>query len=317
MHTDHAGAPSQPFGSTRSYVLITPARNEAAHLPGLIASVIAQTELPKRWVIVDDGSTDNSIEIISRYLAAHPWMQLVARPVRQTRSFAGKAAAFEAGYEALGSLDYDVIGNIDADVTFEADYFEFLMERFAADPNLGCAGTTFTEGDYSSATDSFEGHQHVAGGCQLFRRACFTDVGGYVRTKIGMDWIAVTTARMKGWRTRAFDERTFFHHRELGTAERGKARAAMLYGEKDYRLGWHPLYQLVRVGYRFIKNPAQGVLLGVGYCSAMVRRIERPVSAELIRFNRAEQMGKLRAIAGSLMRGQSLNKFTLDPRRRA
>src|SRR5262245_10781480 len=106
-----------------SYVLITPARNEAKSIEGTIQSVVKQTHLPLKWVIVSDGSTDGTDDIVKRYAASHPWIELVRRPERQERHFAGKVHAFNAGYERVQKLQYDVIGNLDADLTFDEEYF--------------------------------------------------------------------------------------------------------------------------------------------------------------------------------------------------
>ena len=115
-----------------------------------------------------------------------------------------------------------MIGNLDADVSFEPDYLAFLMQKFSEDPKLGVAGTPFIEEGYDSAKDSFEGENYVAGPCQLFRYRCFQEIGGYVPNRAGgVDWIAVMTARMKGWKVRSFSEKRFHHHRTMGTAERG------------------------------------------------------------------------------------------------
>ena len=220
------------------------------------------------------------------------------------RSFAGKVHAFNAGFDRVKSIPYEVVGNLDADLSFDPNYLEVLMQRFAEDPTLGVAGTPFIENGYDSAKDSFEGENHVAGGCQLFRAKCFKDIGGYVPNGAGgVDWIAVTTARMKGWRTRSFPELRFNHYRPLGTAERGVWEATYSYGEKDYYLGNAPLWERFRVAYRIVKKPLfiGGVALLCGYTSAAIRRINRPVSRELMRFHRKEQMTKLRAILGSML----------------
>jgi hypothetical protein len=149
--------------------------------------------------------------------------------------FASKALAFNAGYACLAGVEYDIIGSLDADVSFPPDYLEFLLNCQAADRALGVAGTFFKEEGYDSSQDSFEGQAHVAGGCQLFRRECFEEIGGFTPHESGgVDWIAVTTARMKGWKTRAFKQKSFFHHRRLGTAERGTISAMLHSGEKDY-----------------------------------------------------------------------------------
>src|ERR1700674_2023700 len=123
-----------------TYVLITPARNEAAFIELTIKSVVGQTFRPAKWAIVSDGSTDGTDDIVNKYAAEHAWIELVRMPERKERNFAGKAYAFNAGYAKLKELDYDVIGNLDADITFDEEYFEFLIQKFAENPQLGVAG---------------------------------------------------------------------------------------------------------------------------------------------------------------------------------
>jgi len=294
------------------YALITPARNEGAFIESVIESVIHQMVLPTKWVIVDDGSEDDTAAIVSRYLERYPWIELVQMP---QRSFAAKVGAFNAGYEKLRDVDYEILGNLDADITFTADYIELLLSKFQEDPDLGVAGTVFEEEGYSSERQSFEGQNHVAGGCQMFRRSCFEAVGGFIpNTAGGVDWMAVTSARMMGWKTRSFRERSFFHHRHLGTAGRSAFAAIFSYGEKDYYLGGHPIWELFRVGYRATKKPyiVNGLALGLGYCWALVRRTPRPVSLELMRFHREEQMAKLKAILKNLARFKHIDSFNVE-----
>ena len=304
------------IGSYPSYVLITPARNEEAFIEKTITSVIGQTVPPMRWVIVDDGSTDGTAAIVERYLPRYPWMEMIHMPRHRDRSFAAKVHGFNAGYERVRHLPYDVIGNLDADLSFDEGYCEFLLGKFRDDPALGVAGTIFEEHGYSSARDGFEGQSHVAGGCQLFRRRCFEDVGGYVANRAGgIDWIAVTTARMMGWTTRSYREKSFFHYRSLGTAERGRLRSAFSYGEKDYYLGGHPLWELFRATYRMSKRPyvLNGLAVGLGYAWAWARRIDRAVSDDLMRFHRAEQLRKLRAILRSALALRRPDHFLITP----
>jgi glycosyltransferase involved in cell wall biosynthesis len=296
------------------YVLITPARNEQALIKKVLDSMIAQTAVPERWVIVDDGSTDQTAAIVETYAKRFRWIELVRRPQNVERSFAGKVRAFNAGFERVKGLAYDVVGNLDADLSFEADYLEFLMRKFAEDPDLGVAGTPFLEEGYDSARDSFEGENHVAGGCQLFRRECFDEIGGYIPNRAGgIDWIAVTTARMMGWRTRSFSEKRFQHYRTLGTAERGILASLFSYGEKDYYLGGSPIWQLFRVPYRMLKKPVivGGLALLAGYWWAAITRAKRPVSKELMRFHRKEQMKKLKAILRSMLRMGKVDNYRL------
>lgn len=277
--------------------------------------MFVQTVRPERWVIVDDGSTDNTAEIVVPFAEQVSWIELLRREQRADRNFAGKVYAFRAGLERVQSIDFDIIGNLDADISFDADYLEFLIRKFDEDPKLGVAGTPFTENSgYDTSRDSFEGENHVAGGCQLFRRQCFEEIGGYVPNRVGgIDWVAVTTARMRGWKTRSFPEKRFHHYRSLGTAERSVLSSLFSYGEKDYYLGGSPVWQVFRVMYRTAKRPILigGLALLSGYCWAALRRMQRPVSRELIRFHRREQMKKLRLIIGMILRGQKVDNFWL------
>jgi glycosyltransferase involved in cell wall biosynthesis len=304
-----------------NYVLITPARNEEAVIARTLESVVAQTRLPERWVIVDDGSTDSTAEIVARHAARFPWIVLVRRPARLHRNFAGKVHAVNAGLDAVKDLRFDVVGNLDADVSFDPDYMEFVLDKFAHDSRLGIAGTPFTQaGGYDSARDSFEGENYVAGPCQLFRYECFRDIGGYVANPAGgVDWIAVMTARMKGWRVTAFAEKRFHHHRSLGTAERGEVSALFSYGEKDYYLGGSPVWQLFRGCFRMTKRPfiVGGVALLAGYGWAGLKRTKRPVSDDLMSFHRREQMKKLRLALSALSRFKSPDAFRLTTERRS
>lgn len=298
------------------YVLITPARNESAFIEKTIQSMIRQTCLPLKWVIVNDGSTDSTSSIIRPYIADNPWIDLVDLPVRKERNFAAKVHAFNAGQERVKGLEYEVIGNLDADISFEPDHLEFLLEQFRMDPKLGVAGTIFREQGYSSETDSFEGQNHVSGQCQIFRRECWEEIGGYKPNKAGgIDWMAVTTARMMGWKTRSFREKTFFHYRAMGTAERSRVASSFSYGEKDYYLGGHPIWEFCRVGYRMTKRPylIEGLALGAGYVYAFITREKRPVSPKLMQFHRKEQMQKLKTILRSLLKSRSVNSFEVTP----
>jgi len=282
-----------------NYVLVTPARNEAAFIERTIQSVIAQTLLPKRWVIVSDGSTDGTDEIVLKYVKDREWLELVRLPERQERNFAAKVAAFNAGYDRVRHLAFDVVGNVDADVSFEEDFFAYLIEQFEAMPELGVAGTHYIEGSFHSYRDSYINVDHVNGQCQLFRKRCFDDIGGYVPIKGGgIDWVAVTTARMKGWVTHSFADRTFHHHRKMGTAGNSELRARFHYGKKDYFLGGHPLWQLFRGAFQMTKRPYVfgGVFLLCGYFSCWISKYERPVSSELMRFHRNEQLGRLKRL---------------------
>jgi biofilm PGA synthesis N-glycosyltransferase PgaC len=281
------------------YVLITAARNEERFITKTLDSVVTQTLLPERWVIVDDGSTDRTTEIVRHYMRRYPWIELIRRSQRRDRNFAGKAHAFNAGFERVRELPFDVVGNLDADISFEPDYFEFLLGRFSEFPQLGVAGTAMREANYDAVTDSFYNHNDVFGACQLFRRTCFEQVGGYTPIKWGgIDWVAVRTARLKGWQTRSFCDKLFYHHRPMGASEANTWKARFDYGRKDYFLGNHPFWQVFRVSYQMLKWPylVGGLVLLSGYIYSFASRVKRPVSAELLSFHRQEQLSRLKRL---------------------
>jgi poly-beta-1,6-N-acetyl-D-glucosamine synthase len=281
-----------------SYVLVTPARNEAHFIESTIQSVVAQTVRPLKWVIVSDGSTDGTDEIVSSYAAIQPWIELLRMPERKERHFAGKAYAFKAGKAQVDSLQYDVIASLDADITFDPGYFEYLLGKLSADPLLGVVGTPYVEKTGESFDYKFTNIDHVSGACQVFRHECYDAIGGYVPVKVGtIDCIAVITARMKGWKTRTFTDKVSHHHRKTGTAQRGPLKANYYTGVMDYAMGNHPLWQLFRVVYQMSLKPyiIRGLALGAGFLVASLRHGERPVSDEFVAFHRREQMERLKS----------------------
>jgi glycosyltransferase involved in cell wall biosynthesis len=280
------------------YVLITPARNEAQFIGLTLESMVHQTFRPLRWIIVSDGSTDGTDDIVGAYTATNSWIELLRMPERGERNFAGKVHAFNAGYAKAKELNPDVVGNLDADVSFAPDHFQFLLSRFAEDPELGVGGAPFREGsrqyDYR-----FSNIQNVWGGCQLFRRECFEAIGGYMPVRGGgIDHIAVVSARMKGWKTATFTDKLCIHHRVMNTADQGALKAKFRLGAKDYSFGNHPVWELFRTLYQ-MKNPPfvlGGLALGAGYLSSLVRRAEIAVSPETVNFTRREQLQRLKKI---------------------
>ena len=282
-----------------TYVLITPARNEAQFIALTIKSVVSQTVRPLKWVIVSDGSTDGTDDIVQTYAADHPWIELLRMPERRERHFAGKVHALNAGYARVKHLKYEVIGSLDADISFDEDYFLFLLHKLAEDRALGLVGTPFKENSNRIYNYRIVGTEHVSGACQLFRRECFENIGGYVPVKDGgVDQIAVISARMKGWKTLTFTEKVCVHHRAMGTAERGVLMARFRTGVKDYAYGGHPLWELFRAVYQMGGRPYifGGLFLGAGYVWAIIRHAERPISREMIAFRRCDQMGRLKRI---------------------
>ena len=316
MRSDSTGSVSINSEGEQSYypayVLISPARNEAAFIEQTIKSVIVQTVLPVKWVIVSDGSTDDTDDIVKKYSAEHKWIELVRMPERQERHFAGKVYAFHEGYSIVKNLNYDIIGNLDADISFGEDHFEFLLKQFVHNQKLGVAGTPFVE-DGKHYDYRFTSIEHVSGACQLFRRKCFEEIGGYVPLKVGgIDLIAVLTARMKGWEARTFTEKTCQHHRKMRTGVHRGLMVAFTGGYHDYLMGVDPIFQLFRSVYQMTRKPfvVRGFVLFAGYLWALVKRAERPVSRELVEFRKKEQMSRLKNFFKNIifLQGSSISK---------
>jgi poly-beta-1,6-N-acetyl-D-glucosamine synthase len=279
-----------------TYVLITPARNEARYIDLTLRSMVAQQYLPLKWVIVSDGSTDGTDDIVRKYAADNPWIELLRMPERAERHFAGKVHAFNTGYARAKELNPDVIGNLDADVSIEPDHFLYLLTNFAENPGLGVGGSPFKEGslqyDYR-----FSNVENVWGGCQLFRRECYEAIGGYKPVKGGgIDHIAVVSARMNSWKTRTFTDKVCIHHRTMNTAQQGALKAKFKLGAKDYSFGNHPVWEVFRTFYQTRNSPfiLGGLALGAGYFWSMARRAEISVSEDLVAFTRREQMQRLK-----------------------
>ena len=278
------------------YVVITPARNEAQFIELTLKSVTNQTVIPRKWVIVSDGSTDGTDDIVKNYMARHPWIELVRMPERAERHFAGKVHAFNAGYAKVRDTESDIIVSLDADISFDDDYFVFLLEKMSADKALGVIGTPFRELSGETYDYRFVNIEHVSGACQVFRRECFEAIGGYTPVKGGsIDHIAVITARMKGWKTKTFTEKSCLHHRTMGTAGRGLLKSRFILGMKDYSIGYHPIWEFFRTARQMTLAPVLtgGLALAAGYLWGVVRHVPRPVSPELVAFHRREQMQRL------------------------
>ena len=283
---------------TLRYAIITPARNEEKFIELTLKSMVAQTMPPVKWIIVSDGSTDKTDEIVLGYAAKHSWIELLRMPERRERHFAGKVYAFNAGYDRIKALDFAIVGNLDADVSFEPQLFEFLIGKMEQNPRLGLAGAPFREGGFQYDY-RYSNIENVWGGCQLFRKECYEQIGGYMPLKGGcIDHVAVLSSRYHGWETRTFPEYVCDHHRTMGTAQQGQLKAKFRVGVKDHSVGNHPLWEFVRALYQMKYPPLLfgGVALGLGYVWAMISGKEVPLSPELVVFVRREQMQRIRRL---------------------
>lgn len=278
-----------------AYVLITPARNEEACIEKTIESIISQTVLPKKWVIVSDG-TDNTDEIVNLYAAKYDWIELLRGPDNTDRDFGAMAVCVNAGYETVKKLSFDIIGKVDADISFERDYFDFLLKNFSENPRLGIIGTYYIEDTYDFSKKRHVDEEYVPGMCPMFRREVFEEIGGLPTVEHGECVITVALAQMRGWQTRGYAEKKFIHHRKAGTCGHNIVHARFKYGYWDYYVGNHPLWELFRGFYQMTVKPyvLGGVMILSGYVWAWLSKVKRPVSAEVIDHIRQRQLRRLK-----------------------
>jgi glycosyltransferase involved in cell wall biosynthesis len=279
-----------------SYALITPAKNEEKFIEETIKSVIKQTKLPYKWVIVNDGSIDMTSDIVNKYRNEHSWIELVELPVRNGRRFDAKIQSFNEGYKRIDLNKIDIIGNIDADISFEKDFFEYLLIKFMEIPRLGVAGAPFVENNRRVYEGKHVDLNHVSGACQLFRKECYKEIGGFVPVKHGgVDWIAVTTARMMGWKTHSFIEKSYNHLRPIGTGNASVIKARFNHGIKDFYLGNMFTWQCLRAFNQGFHKPyiLSGLMTLAGYMYAAISGIKKPISKELINFHQKEQFNRM------------------------
>jgi len=256
-------------------VVITPARDEAATIEGTIRSMLAQTVRPRRWVIVDDGSSDRTPAIVREFLPDHAWIELVLRPDRGHRALGGGVVdAFNAGLSRVSPEDFDFIVKLDADLSFGPDYFESLLRHFASDPRLGMAsGKTFLlEGGRKRLEWCHD--DHVRGPAKMYSRECFTAIGGLKPVR-GWDMIDETTAQMRGYTTRSFLDLELIHHRPIDARQKKVLRSRFEMGRLYRHLGYHWLYHLVRCLRSAVQDYPRlvgGICLWAGYVDAMLAR---------------------------------------------
>lgn len=283
----------------KKYVLITPARNEADFIEKTIASVVAQTVLPLRWIIVSDGSTDGTDEIVQRHNRQHEWIQLIRAEAPGGRNFGSKARAVQFAYSQLAPLDFTYVGNLDADVSFGPDYFENMCQKLAANPRLGIVGGIRFDLCNGEFRKTLCARNSVGGPFQFFRRECFEAIGGYQPLPFGgIDAVAEITARMKGWEVRSFPEFHVYHHRRTGTATVNSLRSNFNFGIKHYHIGYDPLFYLAQCVFRGLKRKSllRPLLRFSGYCWAFLRGDRPAVPPEVITYLHREQRTRLKSL---------------------
>lgn len=295
-----------PGMSRKSYALVTAAFNEEAVINQTIASVLAQTHPPIRWIIVSDGSTDGTDAIIARHAGQHAFLRLLRITKKHPRNFTAQVNAINAGFAELKHVGCDFIGNFDADVTIEPDYFERVLGLFESDSELGLAGGCIYErcnqGDFRARkTNSSRSVPHAV---QLFRRECFRQVRPYVPLPHGgSDSYAEVVARMKGWRVQSFADLHVFHHRPTNSAG-SLLRNCFRQGRMDYSLGYLPAYEAAKLLRRLSASPILSGALAraAGFLYCYVTRARHEVPPQFMGFLRREQKSALHSSLAQLMR---------------
>jgi glycosyltransferase involved in cell wall biosynthesis len=301
MSPQHPQKQSQHSG----YVLMTAAYNEEAHIEKTIRSVLSQTLLPKRWVIVSDGSADRTDEIVEKYAKQYGFIRFLRMTRAPGRSFGLKVIALRAGSELLKDVAFDFIGNLDADISLGRSYFEDLIAYFERRPKLGLAGGFVCEevnGKFQSRRSNRV--YSVAHAAQLVRRECYEAIGGYAVLEYGgEDWHAQICAKMKGWEVEAFPELEIFHHRHTGEGD-NLLWHGFRQGRADYSFGSAPLFEILKCLERLPERPVfiGGLLRLMGFTWSYACRDSRPVSDEFVAFLRREQNQKILSIIKGVRR---------------
>jgi poly-beta-1,6-N-acetyl-D-glucosamine synthase len=282
--------------STPAYVVITPSRNEEQYLPKTIAAMVSQTLRPQKWIIVNDGSTDRTGEIIDQAAREHGWIKTVHRADRGYRKAGGGVIeAFYDGYPLPGEESWDYIVKLDGDLSFAPSYFADCVAHFRRDEKLGIGGGTIC--NVASGGEKPETHGdppfHVRGAVKMYRRACWEGIGG-LRKATGWDTIDEVKANMLGWTTRTFADLKVTHYRFAGDAD-GAWKNWVKNGRANYVTGYHPLFMFCKCVSRLVEKPYGVAAAGLcfGFVSGYFRRIPQVDDREMIKYLRQQQMRRL------------------------
>ena len=276
------------------YVVITPVRDEEKHMEATIEAVAGQTIRPTEWVIVDDGSSDRTGDIVDQYAAKFSWISVVHRSNRGFRkSGGGVVEAFCDGYDRLRCNDWDFVVKLDGDLTFARTYFEKCFEHFELDPELGVGGGEIYHDVGGVQKLEANPKFHVRGATKIYRRDCWEAIGGLLRAP-GWDTIDEVKANMLGWKTYSFGELQLVHHRLTGTAD-GLLRDRIKHGIACYVSGYDPLFVVASCVSRLIQKPyiAGSAAIFYGFIKGYWIRMPRVNDKQLIKYLRTQQLRRL------------------------
>jgi biofilm PGA synthesis N-glycosyltransferase PgaC len=276
---------------SQRYVVITPARDEEKFLPRLIESMVQQTRLPARWIVIDDGSSDATAAILDDAAKKYSWIEPQHLSRNRPRAAGGESVIMQ--FIPLSAAEkYDYVLRLDADLSFDADFAELMLKEFDRDAKLGIAGPTLWEPSGSNWHEIAMPAFHTRGAAKMYSRDCFKAIGG-LDAELGWDTLDEARAMMLGFRTRSFRHIKARHHRPQGAASGWKARIAA--GESAYKVGYSPLFMLARAARQTFSTPfpVAGALLFGGYLKGYLHRGRRSAGPELIKFIRQQQVRRL------------------------
>jgi biofilm PGA synthesis N-glycosyltransferase PgaC len=276
------------------YVIVTPARNEEHNIEETIRSVVGQTIAPVEWIIVDNGSTDKTGEILDRFAAQYPWLRVFHLSDRGYREPGGGVIrAFYHGLRNLRTKDWDFVVKLDGDLNLSPDYFEKCLEEFRKDPTLAIGGGTICHMKSGVLRADVEPPFHVRGATKIYRRTFWDESGGLLPAP-GWDTLDELKANMLGWTTRSFSNINIVHQRPTGSAD-GAWRNWFKNGRANYITGYHPLFMTLKCLKRLSQRPfvLAGSALFCGFVSGYVKRVPRVADPELISYARTQQVRRM------------------------
>ncbi|SRR5579875_2440433 len=275
-----------------NYLVITAARDEEAFLPGLIGSVTNQTVTPRRWILIDDGSSDATPLIAEQAAQRFPWIELHRLPTMRPRSPGGESVITRFLSKEVWE-QFDFVLRLDADISFAPNFVELLLREFARDARLGIASALLLELKAGRWREVPGPAFHTRGAIKMYTRACLEAIGG-LDGGLGWDTLDEARAMMKGFKTRSFPHIRAFHHRPAGAAS-GHIRSRLAMGRAAFRAGYSPLFMAVRALRHCVVWPpiVAGVLMMAGYVEGYLRGDKPVAEDELIRFIRKQQMLRL------------------------
>ncbi len=276
------------------YIIISPVRNEVEFIEITIQSVLNQKIRPVKYIIVNDGSTDGTDEIIKRYVSEYEWIYTVNRPPKEHSPGGGVVAAFYDGYKIISDDEWDFIIKLDGDLKFGSDYFEKLLILFDQNPKLGMAsGKTYQYKRGRLVLDVMP-DDHVRGPAKMYKKECWNEIGGLPQV-LGWDTLDELKAQVLGWETRSYKDLILIHYKPIGFKQKKIMKREIKAGERQYYLGYLPLFAIFRGFYRMLQKPffIAGLLNIYGFTLAAVKKSERVNDADIIRHLRNKQLERL------------------------